>query len=137
MGGCSAKSGDDPERAAVHGTVNWNGSPLESGTISFIPEEGTVGPKTSVAIQRGEFLLPIENGPVVGRNRVEIISFESTGLSWDDEQAIRDLQQKERKPKLTAITIPAIYNSGSTLHATIASDQVNELSFNLTEQGDR
>jgi hypothetical protein len=70
LGGCS--SGDLP-LAPVHGTVTYQGKPLDHGLVVFIPERGTPGPQAVGTIQPdGTFRINTlqRDGAAVGRHRV-------------------------------------------------------------------
>ena len=70
FGGCG--SGDLP-LAPVHGTVTYQGKPLDHGLVVFIPEQGTPGPQAVGTIQSdGSFRVNTlqRDGAAVGRHRV-------------------------------------------------------------------
>lgn len=81
VAGCGGNSG--PERAEVKGKVTFNGEPLPSGTISFIPSGATVGPSSGAEITNGTYSIAAQSGPVVGAQRVEIRSLQKTGKQID------------------------------------------------------
>ncbi len=74
--GCGGGKGG---RASLYGTVKFDGKPVENGSIAFIPAEGVVGPSTGASIENGKYQTPAEQGPVVGKHRVEITAMRSTG----------------------------------------------------------
>src|SRR5262245_25920513 len=80
-GGCGGSDG--PQRAAVEGTVNFDGEPVLEGTITFIPAEGTEGPTAGGAIDNGQFKISAELGPVVGKQSVAITGQRKTGKVYD------------------------------------------------------
>lgn len=101
----------DANRAEVHGTVTADGQPIQSGTIRFIPTEGTTGPSAGGAIENGKYRLDPTNGPVVGRHRVEIRAQRKSG---------RQIESGFPDPPGTLIDevvqfIPAHYNDQSDL----------------------
>jgi hypothetical protein len=60
------------ERAAVKGKVSVNGNPIAWGTVTFTPIDEPFGP-VAVAITRlGEYSLPVESGPMLGKNAITI-----------------------------------------------------------------
>lgn len=129
LAGCGGAETELP-RAAVSGQVSLGGKPLEEGVVRFIPKDGTPGPKTSVSIAGGEFRADEEAGPVVGTHRVEIDSTDDGGYAMDDETAIKRLKESGVR-RIEVVRVPAIYNSRSTLTATISADAPNELTFEL------
>lgn len=66
-----------PPRAAVQGSVSWNGSPVEVGTISFIPE---AGPAATADIVAGKYSLPQEEGATLATQTVQIFGIKDLGL---------------------------------------------------------
>ena len=122
--GCGASG---PERTEVQGTVSFDGTPVESGSIAFIPSEGTVGPSTGGSIIAGTYHLASGEGPVIGPHRVEIRAMRNTGQQVkagegadDPEALVDDIEMFS----------PATFNSQSTLTADIQSG-TNELDFDL------
>lgn len=118
--GCGDSSG--PERASVAGAVTLDGTPVEHGSISFIPNGQTVGPTAGAVIKKGRYSTAKATGPVLGSYRVEItahrpgkmvdvagIDNAATGPS-----AAGAVQEME-------MYIPVHYNKESTLTATIKS----------------
>ncbi len=67
-----------PPRGSVQGFVTWEGTPVENGTISFIPLGDGVA--ASAPIVGGRYILPKDEGPAVGPNRVQILGLRSLGL---------------------------------------------------------
>lgn len=67
------------DRLHVKGTFKVNGAPLKSGRISFLPTAGTSGPATGTVIENGPFELPLAQGPVQGKHRIEIVAVRLTG----------------------------------------------------------
>ncbi|MEZ6132347.1 MAG: hypothetical protein R3C59_27100 [Planctomycetaceae bacterium] len=118
---------EGPLRAAVSGTVSLNGTPLEEGTVVFVPIDGTSGPRVTVSVVDGRFEADPEHGPGVGQHRVEIQS--TCGPAFDDEQMVASLEAKPQR--LNVVVVPPIYNSNSQLTATIQDQTQNQLTFDL------
>ncbi len=109
-------------RGSVEGKVTFDGTPVERGTISFLPTAGTVGPATYATIENGCYAVTAENrGPVPGKQRVQI-------------EAFRDLGKKHRDgdPLLEQV-IPQKYNTASTLVVEIVQGR-NTHDFDLTSK---
>lgn len=70
IAGCGGSSG--PERVSVSGEVSFDGTPIESGSIAFIPDGSTVGPSAGGEIKQGRYSVARESGPVLGAHRVEV-----------------------------------------------------------------
>jgi hypothetical protein len=117
--GCSG------DRAEVSGKVLLDGKPIEEGAITFIPIEGTRGPGTGAIIRDGKYHIPASKGVVVGRNRVELRAFRSSGGKIQDPTA--------RRGTLTDVRVPAFgpeYNDESTLVRDIQRG-ANTLDFDI------
>lgn len=75
--GCGTRSG--PTRASVEGLVSVDGEPIEKGSITFTPTEGTSGPIAGGPIERGRYRINGSSGPVVGRQLVSIRGLKKSG----------------------------------------------------------
>ncbi|HTN01897.1 hypothetical protein [Planctellipticum variicoloris] len=127
--GCGGPSG--PERAIVKGTVAFDGAPVESGTIAFLPVDGTEGPSSGGEIRDGEFLLPKESGAVVGQNRVEIRATRQNGKPVANGIAgVSEGPSAASSEAKVVMYIPPQYNVNSELKETIKAGE-NSLSFDL------
>jgi hypothetical protein len=127
-GGCGPSG---PPRVEISGKVTWDGKPLETGTISFIPEEGLVGPMAGAQIVRGEYQIRADQGPTVGDHRVEIQAWKTSG-----QKEVAGVGGATTGPSAGGVVetikmyIPEQYNTKSTLRATIEPD-ANRLDFDL------
>jgi hypothetical protein len=74
--GCGS---DEPLGVGVSGTVTYKGEPIKEGLITFIPIEGTNGPKAGANIDEGKYAIPRRGALAPGKYRVEIRAFEQTG----------------------------------------------------------
>lgn len=110
-GGCGGAAGTIP-RGAVEGTVTLDGAALPDGVIRFTPTAGTTGPMVEAQIANGAFSLPKATGPCVGTQRVEILSFRTTGRKIVNEGVESD--------EIVQV-VPERYNSASELTVTIAA----------------
>lgn len=105
-------------RAPIQGQVTVAGKPLAAGRILFIPVSPAEGTSTSAAIVDGRYEIAEQDGPVVGKNRVEVEA--DLGVALDDEQAIAKLGGR-----LPPQPIPPQFNRQSTLVAEIQADTMN------------
>ncbi len=71
VAGCGRPSG--PPRAAVHGEITLDESPLKSGVIRFVPTGATKGPVALATIKDGRYHMSSWDGPMLGDNAVEIV----------------------------------------------------------------
>lgn len=114
-----------PERAEVSGIVTFNGQPVEQGAISFFPAPGVIGPEAGGEIKDGKYFLPRRTGPVVGKNRVELRSFQKSGRKIQDPTA----PQGTLADEITNI-FPPEYASQSTLVREVQSGK-NVIEFQI------
>jgi hypothetical protein len=112
-GGCGS---DGLHRGAVAGRVTLGGAPLTKGRILFIPESG---PTVSTVVVDGQYELPRAEGPVVGRNRVEVEAELGLGFAIDDEAAFA---ARGGKP-LPQNPIPPAFNKQSTLAVDVKAGE--------------
>lgn len=113
----------DSGRAPVSGTVMLDGKPLPEGSISFFPTDGNRGPSAGGVIQDGAFEIDARDGPILGKNRVEIRSNTRTGRKIVDPR-MPTMQLDE------ILAIPKRYNSDSELVREVQPGH-NELNFEL------
>lgn len=116
-----------PPRATVQGRVTFDGVPIESGSIAFIPAQGTKGPSVGGSIRGGSYHLPSKDGPVVGPHRVEIRATRKTGRQV---QAGSEAANPSATIDEIEMFIPLKYNSESTLTADVQSG-TNTFDFEL------
>jgi hypothetical protein len=112
-------------RAPIQGKVTFEGQPLVAGRILFTPVAPNAGPATSAVVSGGEYTIPVNEGPVVGRNRVEIEARLNLGFAIDDEAAFARRGGKPLPPN----PIPPQFNRESQLVAEVKPDGEN--TFNV------
>lgn len=126
LSGCSGGSAEHIERAAVKGTVTYDGKPLASGSILFVPDVDAAGkPLRGKAAQAiitdGTYSLTADEGPTVGNNKVQISATRKTGKFQESDGQKIEIEQQY---------LPAKYNSSTTLsHEIKAGD--NTADFTL------
>ena len=110
---------------SVQGTVTLDGNPVDGGTISFTPkQEGGPGTKAGGPIVGGKYSLNGGKAPASGSYRVDISWPKPTG------QRIPTPGDPEVQMDETAESIPANYNSASTLTADVKTGS-NVIDFEL------
>ena len=131
ISGCGNSEEQTP-RAAVRGFVMLDDYPLEAGIIRFIPTGESKGFKTSATIIDGAFELDKSQGPPACLVRIEIESTDNGRVADDDELGFEQLKKmKSKKRKQKGETVPAAYNSRSTITEELSSEGVNELKYDL------
>ena len=98
------------DRAAVSGTVTANGEPLPAGSVRFIPTEANQGQMVFAPIKEGAYALSANEGPAVGRCRVEITAMRKTGETEEVDGVKQEIEEQY---------IPAKYNIESSLFVEI------------------
>jgi hypothetical protein len=78
-------------RHAISGTVRVDSVDAVSGSISFLPVAGTMGPAAATAIVDGKYKFTVRSGPFVGEHRVVvgIVPREPSGLPLDSNPSNR------------------------------------------------
>jgi hypothetical protein len=125
IAGCSDTG---PLRVKVDGQVQVDGQPMPRGRISFVPIGGSVGPKAAGEIANGKYHLTRDDGPIVGRLRVEIYAADEVDYALDDPKAARRAGGKLLPPN----AVPARYNRASELTVQTSEGNENRFDFELT-----
>jgi hypothetical protein len=123
--GLSACADSGPELAEVAGSVQLDGRPLEEGSIQFIPVEGTKGPGAGGIVANGKYRIARAKGVTVGRNRVELRGFRTTGRKVQDPTGPPGALAEERVQ-----AFPAEYNDRSTVVKDIQAGS-NTIDFDV------
>jgi hypothetical protein len=120
--GCGNKG---PRRAAVSGHVTLDGELIDEGVIQFLPIEGTVGPETGGIIAKGQYDIPQERGPVVGKSRVELRASKKTG---------RKIQDPTGRPGTLTDEYREMFPPSSNINSSLVreiKDELNTLDFDI------
>lgn len=120
LSGCS--SSEKTRGAVLSGTVNWEGSPLEEGTISFL-DKATNEPATT-GIKAGKYSLDL----APGEKKVSITAQKVTG------SVPRDPRDPNSPVIETSVQyLPNKYNTRTTLTYTMTDATATE-NFDLTSE---
>ncbi len=132
----SGCGGNRLPREAVQGDVTLDGSPLPAGVIRFVPTGPTKGPAALGVIKDGRFALTSANGPVPGKQIVEIDATLSDNPAADTTDIktawSKFAQNNASRPR--EIAIPKRYNRRSTLRVEVAVKAANSFEFNLASK---
>jgi hypothetical protein len=120
LAGCGASPDDyeGPKRYALTGKVTFNGSPVDGGTISFIPPDEDTRP-CGATIVAGQYAIPEAQGANEAQYRVEIRWLKPTGKQHKDDQDTGEMIDEVEQ------VIPATYNDQSTLTADVSASSTN------------
>jgi hypothetical protein len=123
--GCGG-GGDGPDRVPISGTVTFDGSPLPTGEIRFVPADGS-GQAEATAIMDGKFSAEV----TPGSKRVEI-----TASREDPANMVESAVNPGQKEPTFVQYIPESYNATSTLTAEVKAEGENVLPpFELKSAG--
>ncbi len=100
-------------RLEVSGTVTYKGTPVDNGTIEFVPHQG-VKTQSGSPITNGRYRIPADRGLMPGDYTVKISSMEPVAVS-DEPGGLPGKDPKER--------LPAKYNTKSTLTKEVKKGQ--------------
>jgi hypothetical protein len=112
----------------VTGTVTFDGKPLQSGVIQFIPSPLSAGPRAGAQIENGHFLVKdIAQGMRAnGKYQVSIESMVPSGFMVVDPTSPTGASESLKN------IIPDRYNYNTELEVTISPDEKNVFLFELT-----
>ena len=120
--GCSSSG---PEIARVEGRVLMDGKPLPNATVVFVPENGR--PAGATTDENGHYVLNFaqgRKGAIPGTNMVRILTMRDAG---QDENG----QSIPGSPE----TVPARYNTETTLEFNVEPKKNNIANFELKSTG--
>jgi hypothetical protein len=122
LAGCGAGG---PEIAYVTGKVTMDGKPLPNATVVFVPENGR--PAGATTNEEGEYVLNFaqgRKGAIPGESVIRIMTF-------------RDADQDENGQSIPGApeTVPAEYNTESTLTFNVEPGKNNVANFDLKSGG--
>jgi hypothetical protein len=120
--GCN--SARDDGRVAVSGQILLDGSPLDEGFVTLIPEAG--GPAVTGPVEDGGFRIPRSEGPAPGPYRVEIDAVRPTGRIVEHPDLLGDAAEE------TENIVPSRYNRESTLRVEVVADGDNRFELGVT-----
>jgi hypothetical protein len=127
--GCGGAE-DNLPREPIAGTVTFNGEPLKSGTIQFVPMAGKDGVSSGGMITDGSFRVNRDVGPIPGKYNVMIFGAGASGTA----KAPVEVQWQEKaagKPSVGTGSIPLRFNLKTELTAEVTSGGTNTYTFYL------
>jgi len=108
----------------VRGKVTFDGKAVESGTITFEPEDRN-GPSRGGPITKGEYRVTAQDKMTPGAKVVRIQSFGPSGKKVSAAPGSTTMVDEFKQH------IPAQYNTNSTLKATVEAGKENVFDFDL------
>ena len=122
---CTGCSPAELPRYAVEGQVTLDGKPVNGASIIFTPQGA--GLAAAADIVDGHFALPENVGPTAGEFSVRINPHDPELEAAQADPSL--LVKAHRKP-----SIPKVYRSDGRLSATITSQPMEPLVFQLTSR---
>lgn len=120
IGGCGSAN----EAVQVAGAVEFEGKPIESGDIRFVPEVGTTGSVAGSQITNGQYRLQGKQALGLGDYRIEVSGYRNS----DGSKGPVDRRDAEAN---YVQYLPSKYNTHSELRITIKDDSTTELQHDL------
>ncbi len=136
VAGCggSDTSYEGPQRTAVSGTVTFDGQPIPSGTVSFIPQSADQARATGY-IANGTYEIKEGQGPNLGSYRVEFSWKEQVGgedgESEDGESEDEESEDGSDEGAEYVEKLPAKYTTESEITVEFKAGET-EHNFTLT-----
>lgn len=126
--GCGSSS--EGVRVTVQGNVTLDGKRLEAAAIVFHCGQGESKVTAFGFVENGSYQLEAEEGPLVGKARVE---FQPKPIDQDEfeEELDKTTGRRRSRPKLTVVDIPPQYGPESTLTADVTEGGENKFDFEL------
>lgn len=108
----------------------FDGHPVESGSIAFIPDGGGTGASpASGEIKDGKYAIDSERGPMPGKYRVEIIWKKKTGKQIPNPSDPGTTMDETKQ------VIPQKYNTKTELTVEIKSGSNKDVNYDLKAGG--
>jgi hypothetical protein len=121
--GCGSSS----ETMRVSGKVTYDGKPIETGSIVFVPISDGTAPGAGGSITDGAYDIPASSGPLKDvKYRVELSAMRKTGRKLRNIMTTDSPTMEE-----TENYIPVTYNSKSTLQTTVTPENAGKQDFTL------
>lgn len=114
-----------PKRYKVTGSVTYKGNPIPSGTVTFTPEDASLGVLGGSAVNGGQFEIPQTNGLVAGKYKVS--------FSYPDPKGPPPPKEGDPPGESRAVKelLPAKYSGETELRAEVTADGPNNFPFDL------
>lgn len=132
--GCGRR--DSLDVAAVKGRVLLNGSPVEFGIVSFIPQPGVPAPNGGGKITNGSFEIPASQGLVKGEYRIEITVIPQRPPGVEAPPPPKTLTDPNAKPDKWALENPVREFKDST-QTFILKAGANDYEIDLKSEKNR
>lgn len=116
LAGCSQREYSGTQRFPLSGKVTCDGEPIDVGSISFLPLEGSEQRVSGGYIESGTYTVPEAQGANAGKHRIEIRWQKRTGKKIRDPHSEDVTEQR-------AEGLPAKFHTDSELAAEVSAQQ--------------
>ena len=134
LAGCGGAI-DTLPRQPISGTVTFEGEPLKSGSIQFVPDKTKEGITSGGVITDGRFDVAQADGPVPGQYKVIIFAAGGSGAAANAGEPPGPGPTVEKKGRLDRSggggLIPMRYNLRTELKAEVKAGGANTFTFDL------
>ena len=119
-------------RKAISGNVVFDGTPLDTGVIEFVPKD-PAGHSTGTVINNGEYSIEAHKGVPPGNYIVRITSPTDDATIDPEEELLPPGPQETgpRQPPPATERIPANYNTKSDQRVEVTEDGDNQFDFDI------
>lgn len=118
--------GDGLYRQAVSGSVSFQGTPVKSGSVVFVPIDASVKTTGGSAVRDGRYAISQELGLSPGKYRVSFTAMDKEvfgpAIPGDSMPAAKDMPKD---------LLPAKYAAASTLEADVTRGGDNVFNYEL------
>src|SRR5262245_36595508 len=121
VAGCSSEA----KRHKVTGTVNYKGSPIKEGSVSFTPEAANTGTVGGAPVKDGRFEIPAANGLTAGKYKVAFSYPDPKGRASAESGDAPGVSGEAKE------LLPTKYTTQTELRAEVKSEGPNEFTFDL------
>lgn len=115
IAGCSSRDYPGPKRFPLTGKVAYNGTPVDFGSISFLPKDGEQRVSGGL-IENGNYTVSEAQGANAGQYRVEIRWNKLTGKKYRDPDSGEMLDERKE-------ALPPRFHAQSELSVEVTEKQ--------------
>lgn len=114
----AACGGPKIQQKVIYGSVGSGGQKADTGRIRFVPIDGTPGPASAALIVDGQYRIEKRGGVPVGKHRVEVAGYTTTGRKVPGPAATGGGMVDERIP----LGLQKYAGPRSTINVEITAD---------------
>ncbi len=112
----------------VHGTVTFEGKPVDLGSVRFVPIKPTRGPASVGQVVAGNYRVEARGGVVLGKHRVEVTGLKKTGRQVSGHNGLEEAMIDET----VSVAPPEYAGSKSPLVFELRADSDGQFDIDLS-----